>query len=89
MTGIQGNPLPFSSTDVESEYDPNLIRQIVQALLDLNEGAFIRGGDVQIIGAPDSAGRKPDLYLRSPNGQIWRVDVANTTGALSTTLVTF
>jgi hypothetical protein len=89
MTGVQGNPLPFSSTDVESEYDPNLIRQIIQALREVNDYAYRESRDVRIIGEPDSAGRKPDLYLRSPNGQIWRVDVADTTGALSTTLVTF
>ena len=88
MSGVQGNPLPFSATDVTEEFDPNLIRRIIDALRSINNLAYREGSDVRIVGAPDAAGRRQHLYLRSPDGNTWQVNVDDA-GLLSTTLVPF
>lgn len=88
MTGVQGNPLGLTVTDVEQEYDPNVIRRLVEAIRDIYEHAHSDRKNVEIVGAPDSAGRRTHLVLRSPDGNLWQVDVTDA-GALITTLIPF
>ena len=86
--GVQANPLAPTATDVESEYDPNVIRRIIEFMRSFQESAYVDYKDVVISGEPDIAGRRPHLVLRSPDGNLWRVEVDNA-GALSTTLIPF
>lgn len=85
---VQGNPLGPSVTDVKEEYDPNVIRRLVEYIRALEDNIYFRNQNLDISGAPDAAGRRPHLILRSPDGNLWQVEVDNA-GALSTTLIPF
>jgi hypothetical protein len=84
----QANPVGPTVTDVTEEYDPAFLRRIIEYLRDRAELTYVRNQDVDIVGQPDDAGRRPSLILRSPDGNSWRVLVDNA-GALSTELVPF
>ena len=88
MTFVQGNPIAISPTDVEEEYDPTVIRRLVEAIRDIYEHTYSDRQNVEIVGAPDQAGRRTHLVLRSPDGNHWQVEVDNA-GALLTTLIPF
>jgi hypothetical protein len=79
----QANPQGLTSTDVESEYDPNVIRRIIESMRQTSILSYQRDRDVDIVGAPDSAGRRPHLVLRSPDGSLYRV-LVDDVGVLST-----
>ena len=85
---VQGNPLSITATDVAEEFDPNLIRRIVEFLQGVDRYNYSSLKDVEIVGEPDAAGRSPHLILRSPDGNRWQVNVDNA-GVLSTTMITF
>lgn len=84
----QANPISLSTTDVEAEYDPTVIRRIIEAVRDIYENTYSTRQNVEIVGAPDAAGRRTHLVLRSPDGNHWQVNVDNA-GALSATLIPF
>ena len=75
-------PLP-SVTDVETNWDPSVFRRLVEDLREQELLTYNTQKDVLITGEPDSAGRKPRLILRAPDGGYWSVVVDNA-GALST-----
>ncbi|RLC08837.1 MAG: hypothetical protein DRI24_22750 [Deltaproteobacteria bacterium] len=83
---VQGNPLGPTVTDVKEEYDPNVIRRLIEYLRTLEENIHFKNQNLSVVGAPDAAGRRPHLILRSPNGNLWQVEVDNA-GALGTTLL--
>jgi len=85
---VQGNPLGPTVTDVKEEYDPNVIRRLVEYIRALEDNLYFRNQNLDVAGAPDNAGRRPHLVLRSPDGNMWQVEVDNA-GALSTTLIPF
>jgi len=84
---VQANPIPATATDVEEEYDPNVIRRIIEYLRQTEEVTYTSLADVIIGGNPDSAGRKTKLVVRSPDGSFWSVEVDDA-GVLSTVLLT-
>ena len=85
---VQGNPLGPTVTDVKEEYDPNVIRRLVEYIRALEDNLYFRNANLAVTGAPDEAGRRPHLILRSPDSNLWQVNVDNA-GALSTTLIPF
>jgi hypothetical protein len=85
---VQANPLGPTATDVEEDYDPGLIREIIEFVRFLQENTYSKTQNVEVVGQPDSAGRRQHLVLRSPDGNSWRVLVDNV-GVLSTELVPF
>lgn len=87
MSGVFGRPLVLQPEDIASEYEPAQLRAVVESIRTLQVNGYSRFQDVLIAGEPDSAGRRPHLVLRSPDGNLWRVEVDNA-GALSTTNIT-
>jgi hypothetical protein len=84
----QANPTGPSATDVTEEFDPNLIRRIIEYIRDFADLAYSRNKDVEVVGEPDDAGRRQHLVLRSPDGNRWRI-LVDDAGVLSTELVPF
>lgn len=84
---IQGRPLILAPEDIASEYDPNQIRALVDAIRTLEREVLRSQRDVIIAGPEDAAGRKPHLILQAPNGKYFQVE-PDAVGNLVTTEVT-
>lgn len=82
----QGNIQVPSINDENPDWDPAYIRRLTEYLRERELLGYDQTKDVLITGEPDSAGRRPHLVLRSPDGNYWRVTVDNA-GVLSTTAV--
>lgn len=79
----------MSRQRIPPQYDVGFVAELLRRVSDLEAAAYVRGQDVEINVVPSarSGNRVPRLILRAPNGERWEVVVANTTGALSTNLV--
>jgi hypothetical protein len=79
----------MSRQRIPPRYDTGFVAELLRRVADLEAAAYVRGQDVEINAVPTarSGNRVPRLILRAPNGERWEVVVANTTGALSTNLV--
>lgn len=77
---IAGRILP----NAKKEYDQLTFQELIDYIKLLETRLYMQGKHIEIYGVADSAGRRPDLIMQSPNGSKWAIRVDNA-GAVTTT----